>query len=235
MGPARPRAGLRRRPSGLGGEGSSGRSGRDDADPGRHGPRLGPDCIPAPAPGRTARRAGDASVVGRPGRCRRPQGIRIRVEAVRSPGRRRRSVPPRGSGRPRPSTPARFASGSPTSTVPPLPPARRPAGGWSKWARPSCRTCGSARRGLSAEAVERLQKLEERLSDPVPPAETLRALRAIAVLERVGTTDARKLLDELARGASDAPQRQGSPGRPCTGCGPRGRCAERAVAPSPPP
>jgi WD40 repeat protein len=56
----------------------------------------------------------------------------------------------------------------------------------------------------SAEAVERLQTLEERLSDPVPPAETLRALRAVAVLERVATTDARKLLEELARGASDA-------------------------------
>ena len=58
--------------------------------------------------------------------------------------------------------------------------------------------------GLSAEATERLQKLEERLSDSVPPPETLRALRAIAVLERVGTIDARKLLDELARGAADA-------------------------------
>jgi WD40 repeat protein len=56
----------------------------------------------------------------------------------------------------------------------------------------------------SAEAVERLQTLEERLSDPVPPAETLRALRAVAVLERVATTDARKLLEELARGASGA-------------------------------
>jgi WD40 repeat protein len=56
----------------------------------------------------------------------------------------------------------------------------------------------------SAEATERLQKLDERLSDPVPPAETLRALRAIAVLERVGTGDARQLLNEVARGAADA-------------------------------
>lgn len=60
--------------------------------------------------------------------------------------------------------------------------------------------------GLSAEAVERLRKLDEQLSTPVPPADTLRALRAIAVLERVRTIDAHKLLDDLARGASSAPE-----------------------------
>jgi WD40 repeat protein len=60
--------------------------------------------------------------------------------------------------------------------------------------------------GMSAEAVERLETLVRRLSDPVPPAETLRVLRVIAVLERIGTDDARKLIDELARGAADAPE-----------------------------
>jgi WD40 repeat protein len=58
--------------------------------------------------------------------------------------------------------------------------------------------------GLSAEALDRLGKLMERFSDPVPPAETLRVLRAVAVLERVGTNEARKVLEELAGGAADA-------------------------------
>lgn len=60
--------------------------------------------------------------------------------------------------------------------------------------------------GMSAEAGERLQVLVRRLSDPVPPAETLRVLRAVAVLERIGTDDARKVLDELSHGAADAPE-----------------------------
>jgi WD40 repeat protein len=60
--------------------------------------------------------------------------------------------------------------------------------------------------GLSAEALDRLGKLAKRLADPVPPAETLRMLRAVAVLERVGTNETRKLLEELASGAADAPE-----------------------------
>jgi hypothetical protein len=58
--------------------------------------------------------------------------------------------------------------------------------------------------GLSAEAVERRGKLSEQLSHPVPPPETLRVLRAVAVLERVATNEAQKLLEELAGGAADA-------------------------------
>ena len=69
---------------------------------------------------------------------------------------------------------------------------------------------GSA--GRSAEAAERLGKVEERLSAPIPPAETLRVLRAVAVLERVGTADARKMLEELAGGASGAPETQAARG-----------------------
>jgi hypothetical protein len=60
--------------------------------------------------------------------------------------------------------------------------------------------------GLSAEAVTRLEQIEERLSGPVPPADTLRVLRAVAVLERVGTTDARRILNDLAGGADVAPE-----------------------------
>jgi hypothetical protein len=58
----------------------------------------------------------------------------------------------------------------------------------------------------SPEAHERLGKLLERLSDPVPPPESLRTVRATAVLERVGTGDARRLLEDLARGADAAPE-----------------------------
>jgi WD40 repeat protein len=60
--------------------------------------------------------------------------------------------------------------------------------------------------GISAEAVERLTKLEERLLNPIPPAETLRVLRTIAVLERVETADSRNLLDELTGGPAGAPE-----------------------------
>jgi len=57
---------------------------------------------------------------------------------------------------------------------------------------------------LSVEGLDRLDRLIERLSDPVLPAETLRVLRAVAELERVGTNASRKLLEELAGGAADA-------------------------------
>ena len=60
--------------------------------------------------------------------------------------------------------------------------------------------------GLSAEVVERLTRLEEHLTNPIPTGETLRILRAVAVLERIGTIDARKLLEDLAGGFSDAPE-----------------------------
>jgi WD40 repeat protein len=58
----------------------------------------------------------------------------------------------------------------------------------------------------SAEVRERLDKLLERLTDPVPPPESLRTVRAVAVLERVGTADARRVLEDLARGADAAPE-----------------------------
>jgi len=58
----------------------------------------------------------------------------------------------------------------------------------------------------SAEAGRRLEACIEKLSDPVPPPASLQAIRAIAVLERIGTTEARKLLEKLARGAASAPE-----------------------------
>lgn len=58
----------------------------------------------------------------------------------------------------------------------------------------------------SAEARERLSKLEAELLKPVPPAETLQVLRALAVLELLGTSSARKLVEELAAGGEDAPE-----------------------------
>ena len=60
--------------------------------------------------------------------------------------------------------------------------------------------------GLSAEVVERLTRLEEHLTNPIPTGETLRILRAVAVLQRIGTIEARKLLEDLAGGFSDAPE-----------------------------
>jgi hypothetical protein len=60
--------------------------------------------------------------------------------------------------------------------------------------------------GGSPEFTARLDKLIEQLSNPVPPPEGLRAIRATAILERIGTDDARRLLETMARGAQFAPE-----------------------------
>src|SRR5262249_34931086 len=49
-----------------------------------------------------------------------------------------------------------------------------------------------------------ISALLKRLSGPVVDPETLRAVRAVAVLEDVGTADARRVLDALAKGEPDA-------------------------------
>ncbi len=54
------------------------------------------------------------------------------------------------------------------------------------------------------EARKRVQALLERLRGPVTRPEVLQALRAVAVLEDIGTPEARRLLDELAQGAPEA-------------------------------
>jgi hypothetical protein len=58
---------------------------------------------------------------------------------------------------------------------------------------------------LSAEQVDRIKRLLMALNSwVVPPGERLRELRAVAILERFGTAEARKKLDELAGGVPDA-------------------------------
>ena len=52
----------------------------------------------------------------------------------------------------------------------------------------------------SAEVRRRLEALIERLSGPVSTPTELRRIRAIGVLERLGTADAPALLAELADG-----------------------------------
>jgi RNA polymerase sigma factor (sigma-70 family) len=56
---------------------------------------------------------------------------------------------------------------------------------------------------LSAEQRRRIEKALATLTD-VPPANKLRDLRAVEVLERIGTPEAKQLLEKLARGAPEA-------------------------------
>ena len=59
-------------------------------------------------------------------------------------------------------------------------------------------------RDLSAEARRRVQQLLRKGQELVPSGEPLRALRAVEVLEQVGTSEARRVLQSLARGAPEA-------------------------------
>jgi RNA polymerase sigma factor (sigma-70 family) len=59
-----------------------------------------------------------------------------------------------------------------------------------------------ARTEVSAEARRRLEGLQGRLA--VPTGEPLRELRALEVLERLSTPEARQLIEKLANGAPDA-------------------------------
>jgi hypothetical protein len=54
---------------------------------------------------------------------------------------------------------------------------------------------------LSLEARRRIESLRARLDGP-PPAPVMQALRAIEVLERIGTPEARQVLEALAQGAA---------------------------------
>jgi hypothetical protein len=59
--------------------------------------------------------------------------------------------------------------------------------------------------GPSPEAKRRLDALLAALAEDAPPSpEQLRTLRAVAVLEQLGTPEARGLLDKLAQGAPGA-------------------------------
>jgi hypothetical protein len=54
------------------------------------------------------------------------------------------------------------------------------------------------------EMRRRAERLLQQLQEAVPSPERLRALRALEVLEEVGTPAARRVLEELAGGAADA-------------------------------
>ena len=53
----------------------------------------------------------------------------------------------------------------------------------------------------SDEARRRMEELVRRLDEPVREPDQARALRSVEVLERVGSAEARRLLDELTKGA----------------------------------
>src|SRR5262249_28670888 len=54
------------------------------------------------------------------------------------------------------------------------------------------------------EAGRRLEKLVQRAADPLLAGERLRAVRAIELLEHIGTPEARALLAAVASGAAGA-------------------------------
>jgi hypothetical protein len=56
----------------------------------------------------------------------------------------------------------------------------------------------------SLEVRRRVQLLLERLDGPITSPERLRAMRAVEVLEHIDTPEARRLLEQLARGAPAA-------------------------------
>jgi hypothetical protein len=56
----------------------------------------------------------------------------------------------------------------------------------------------------SPEARRRLRRLVQKLGGPITSPEMLRLLRAVEVLEKVGTAEARKVLQALADGAPQA-------------------------------
>jgi hypothetical protein len=61
------------------------------------------------------------------------------------------------------------------------------------------------RPGLAAEVRERLEKVKVQLDQPVNLDDWVRSLRAIEVLERVGSAEAAAHLKALAGGGGDAP------------------------------
>jgi hypothetical protein len=56
----------------------------------------------------------------------------------------------------------------------------------------------------SLEMRQRIEGLLEKQRGPVRRPEVLQALRAVAVLERIATTEAREVLQKLASGAAEA-------------------------------
>jgi hypothetical protein len=62
-----------------------------------------------------------------------------------------------------------------------------------------------AREGLSVEVRRRIEELLERLDSSNAAAERLRGLRAVEVLERIGTPAAKQALAELAKETAETP------------------------------
>jgi hypothetical protein len=60
------------------------------------------------------------------------------------------------------------------------------------------------REQLVLEARQRVEKLVKGLRGPVTQPERLRAIRAVETIEYIGTSEARKLLEQIARGAAGA-------------------------------
>ena len=58
---------------------------------------------------------------------------------------------------------------------------------------------------LSLEARRKVEQLLEKLREGPPPAATMRDVRALEILELIGTPEARTLLEKVATGAADAP------------------------------
>ncbi len=58
--------------------------------------------------------------------------------------------------------------------------------------------------GPNAETSKRLKAILDKVEGPVSSPELLRAVRAVEVLERIGGTEARHILDALAKGAAEA-------------------------------
>ena len=67
---------------------------------------------------------------------------------------------------------------------------------------------GAMRKALmdkrSPEAVRRLELLLAKLNGPLTSPDSLRALRAVEILEHIGTLKARQVLQTLAEGAPEA-------------------------------
>jgi len=57
---------------------------------------------------------------------------------------------------------------------------------------------------LSLEGRRRIEKLLDTFGGPVPPPEALRALRAVEMLEHIGTPEARQALHAVSQGAPEA-------------------------------
>jgi hypothetical protein len=56
----------------------------------------------------------------------------------------------------------------------------------------------------SVEQKRRLEQLLSRVAGPVPSPEVLRSIRAVAILEQIGGSEAQKILTRLAAGAAEA-------------------------------